>query len=352
MRQALSDPFTRLQSWGWSPAETTTPAEREAFRQDRERAIQTYLDTLPESHRAILSDYLTERRALIERHASPLGFWYLFTLREARSMFASERYAALSSEDFLGTTVPDSEKEWFARRFLEKWSMEGERRFTPDEWNEMQFVRNKEYELREITLHFGRPTQYTWEHEFVLYLERWRKTIMRYKTPLQSGLSVDLKEVPELFQDFRELAGTAKHFLENRREEQANPVSVEEHFRQFERSIGYECDRLSRVEWAQVKEFADTIGDPLERVDFLNRIAELPDDGVRNSSIIKEQCPDGRLLYRRNQEDVINPVNNERKRLLSERFDFDRLVRTASGIKDLNNRLKYLLEEKEPHIQV
>lgn len=347
MRQALSDPFTRLQSWGWSPAETTSPAEREAFRQDRERTIQTYLDTLPESRKAILSDYLTERRALIERHASPLGFWYLFTLREARSMFASERYAALSSEDFLGTTVPDSEKEWFARRFLEKWSTEGERLFSLEEWEELQFVRREEYESKDITPTFGRPPQYTWKHEFDFYLETWYQIFNRYGTLFESGLQVNLKEKSELFRDYQEIRRVVEYFLTTKQGTRMNSEVVEEHFRQFERSIGYECDRLSRIEWAQVKEFADTIGDPLERVGFLKRIAELPDDGVRNSSIIREQCPDGRLLHRRNQEDVINPVNSERRRLLSERFDFDTIAQEAREIRDDRKRLRYLTQELE-----
>jgi hypothetical protein len=104
----------------------------------------------------------------------------------------------------------------------------------------------------------------------------------------------------------------------------------------FQEHIGRRCSVLSDLDWNTTKNYLDRIPSDLEKVDFLRRIEQLPDDGIVNSTIANP------TVHNRNTRALIHPMRDECARLLSRYFDLESVLHHGRHIGDHQEALSYL----------
>ena len=101
--------------------------------------------------------------------------------------------------------------------------------------------------------------------------------------------------------------------------------------------LGKPCESLDDVEWDDLEKFLDTFSGKIEHIDFLDLIAQLPDDGVKNGIIIDP------TRHNRNQNNLLTPLRKRRASLLSQHFDLQNILDKTNQIGDHGEALSYLL---------
>jgi hypothetical protein len=107
-------------------------------------------------------------------------------------------------------------------------------------------------------------------------------------------------------------------------------------FKEYEEFVGKECNSLGDLDWSNTKAFLEKISGYLERVDFLEGLRKLPDNGVLNNSIIDPKS------HNRNRRDFLNPAQEEISRLISLHFNLTSIQKQAEQIADHSKALVYL----------
>jgi hypothetical protein len=108
------------------------------------------------------------------------------------------------------------------------------------------------------------------------------------------------------------------------REDQMREAS--KHVLAFYEHIGRSCRTLGDLNWSETSSYLDQIPTDLERVDFLQELAQLPDDGIVNNTIVD---PAKHNLI---TNTLIRPLNNECSRLLARHFNLDNILKEAERI--------------------
>ena len=98
------------------------------------------------------------------------------------------------------------------------------------------------------------------------------------------------------------------------------------HVLAFYEHIGRSCRTLGDLNWSETSAYLDQIPTDLERVDFLQELAQLPDDGIVNNTIVDP------AKHNRITNTLIRPLNNECSRLLARHFNLDNILKEAEGI--------------------
>lgn len=107
-------------------------------------------------------------------------------------------------------------------------------------------------------------------------------------------------------------------------------------FQAFQDYLEQPCTILGDLDWKTTKDYLDEIPSDLERVDFLRRIEQLPDEGIVDSRIANPPA------HNRNTYGLIHPLREECARLLSRHFDLGSVLRDARQIADHQEALSYL----------
>lgn len=113
-------------------------------------------------------------------------------------------------------------------------------------------------------------------------------------------------------------------------------MEVEDMFSEFMRHTNREYSSLSDLEWNEVRGFLEGLPGYTDRLDFLELLAALPDDGVVNGTVVDP------ALSNRNHNQVLTPIRNERARLLALHFDFKNIRHRASETTDHKEAQLYL----------
>lgn len=108
------------------------------------------------------------------------------------------------------------------------------------------------------------------------------------------------------------------------------------HVLAFYEHIGRSCQTLGDLNWSETKSYLDRIPTDLERVDFLQELAKLPDEGVVNHTIVDP------VTHNRNTNTFLRPLNNERSRLLARHFNLENIVKEAERVAENSAALDYL----------
>lgn len=120
-------------------------------------------------------------------------------------------------------------------------------------------------------------------------------------------------------------------------------LTTEGRFDQFQEHIGKRPLTLSDLDWSEVKSFLETVPTEIERVDFLNILASLPDDGIVNSTIEDPQ------RHRRNHDLFLMPLQRECSRLLLSHFNLDQILKRVERITDHREALSYLWQVRSDY---
>ena len=107
-------------------------------------------------------------------------------------------------------------------------------------------------------------------------------------------------------------------------------------FQAFQEHIGRPCSTLGDLDWNTTRDYLSEIPTDLERVDFLRRIEQLPDDGIADSTIVNPTA------HNRNTRALLRPIREECARLLSHHFNLEAVLHHARQIVDHQEALSYL----------
>ena len=105
---------------------------------------------------------------------------------------------------------------------------------------------------------------------------------------------------------------------------------------EFQEYLGKPCRLLGDLDWSVTKTFLESIPTDLERVDFLDDLLKLPDDGIVNNAIVDP------AKHNRNTNMFVRPLRDERSRLLSRHFNLERIINQAEQISENSEALSYL----------
>lgn len=108
------------------------------------------------------------------------------------------------------------------------------------------------------------------------------------------------------------------------------------HLAAFYEHIGRPCQTLGDLSWSETNSYLDQIPTDLERVDFLQGLAKLPDNGVVNSTIVDP------ATHNRNTNTFLRPLRDECCRLLAHHFNLEDIVKEAERITDHADAIDYL----------
>jgi hypothetical protein len=125
---------------------------------------------------------------------------------------------------------------------------------------------------------------------------------------------------------------------------QSEIVSQDNHFVAYEEYLGKPISSLSNLNWDKTKSFLEGLPEGIERVDFLKRLARLPNDGVVDERIADPP------LHNRNQA-FLRALSDECSRLLSHHFDLTAILDKAEQIEDHGQALSYLWTAKREFIK-
>jgi hypothetical protein len=109
-----------------------------------------------------------------------------------------------------------------------------------------------------------------------------------------------------------------------------------EHIVAFYEHIGRSCETIGDLNWPETRLYLDRIPTDLERVDFLQKLAELPDNGVTNNMIVNP------AIHNRNTNTFVRPLRDECSRLLARHFNLEDVSKEAEAITDHAEAIDYL----------
>lgn len=121
-------------------------------------------------------------------------------------------------------------------------------------------------------------------------------------------------------------------------------LTPEERFAEFQQRLGKQCTSLGDLDWDSIKAFSESIPSVTERVNFLDLISHLPDNGVANGYVVNP------ARHHRNTQAILRPLSQERISLLSQHFDLQRIRRRAEQIPNHLEAVAYLRETLESYI--
>jgi hypothetical protein len=105
---------------------------------------------------------------------------------------------------------------------------------------------------------------------------------------------------------------------------------------EFQEYLGEPCRSLGDLDWSVTKTFLDRIPTDLERIDFLQELGKLPDDGIANISIVDP------AKHNRNTNAFVRPLRDECSRLLSRHFNLENILKQVGQISENGEALSYL----------
>lgn len=111
------------------------------------------------------------------------------------------------------------------------------------------------------------------------------------------------------------------------------------HVAAFYADIGRSCETLGDLSWSETSSYWERIPTDLERVDFLQELARLPDNGIVNNTIIDP------TTHNRNTRTFLRPLHDECSRLLARRFNVEDVVRDSETMSDHAEAIDYLWRE-------
>lgn len=117
---------------------------------------------------------------------------------------------------------------------------------------------------------------------------------------------------------------------------EAQMQAASKHLAAFYEHIGRPCQTLGDLSWSETNSYLDRIPTDLERVDFLQGLAKLPDNGVINSTIVDP------ATHNRNTNTFLRPLRDECSRLLARHFNLEDILKEAETITDHAEAIYYL----------